>query len=151
MIYLIVAMSKNNVIGLKNNIPWDIPIYKKWFNINTFHGTVIMGYNTYKSNGLLPGRRNIVISRQAKPVNVHVDWYNHLEVALKSIPPMQDAYIIGGVELFITAMQYVDSILLTRIHKDVKGDVFLNLPKTKLVWSQKQHNYSFEIHKCIKN
>ena len=120
MIYLIVAVSNNHVIGRNNGLPWRIPKDMKWFKMNTWGGTVIMGRKTFESCGPLPGRRNIVISRRPKP-DTHVEWYNHLDVAMQNV---DDAYIIGGAELYITALKYVDAMIVTRVERDVEGDVF---------------------------
>ena len=142
MIYLIVAVSKNHVIGRNNGLPWRIPLDMKWFKMNTYGSTVIMGRRTYESCGPLPGRRNIVISRRPKP-DVDVEWYNHLDVAMQNV---KDAFIIGGAELYITALKYVDAMIVTRVEKDVEGDVFFEVPQGKLVWSRQERGFRFEIY-----
>ena len=142
MIYLIVAVSNNHVIGRNNGLPWRIPKDMKWFKMNTWGGTVIMGRRTFESCGPLPGRRNIVISRRAKP-NVDVEWYNHLDVAMRNV---KDAYIIGGAELYITALRYVDAMIVTRVEKNVEGDVFFEVPEGKRVWSRQENGFRFEIY-----
>lgn len=142
MIYLIVAVSKNHVIGRNNGLPWRIPKDMKWFKMNTWGGTVIMGRKTFESCGPLPGRRNIVISRRPKP-DVDVEWYNHLDVAMQNV---KDAYIIGGAELYITALKYVDAMIVTRVEKTVEGDVFFEVPVGKRVWSHQELGFRFEIY-----
>jgi len=142
MIYLIVAVSNNHVIGRNNGLPWKIPKDLKWFKMNTYGGTVIMGRKTFESCGPLPGRRNIVISRRPKP-DTHVEWYNHLDVAMQHV---DDAYIIGGAELYITALRYVDAMIVTRVQRDVQGDVFFQVPAGKLVWSRQEEGFRFEIY-----
>lgn len=142
MIYLIVAVSQNHVIGRNNGLPWRIPLDMKWFKMNTYGSTVIMGRRTFESCGPLPGRRNIVISRRPKP-NVNVEWYNHLDVAMRNV---KDAFIIGGAELYITALRYVDAMIVTRVEKDVEGDVFFEVPQGKLVWSRQEKGFRFEIY-----
>lgn len=142
MIYLIVAVSKNHVIGRNNGLPWRIPKDMKWFKMNTWGGTVIMGRKTFESCGPLPGRRNIVISRRPKP-DVDVEWYNHLNVAMQNV---KDAYIIGGAELYITALKYVDAMIVTRVEKTVEGDVFFEVPAGKRVWSRQELGFRFEIY-----
>ena len=142
MIYLIVAVSKNHVIGRNNGLPWKIPLDMKWFKMNTYGSTVIMGRRTYESCGPLPGRRNIVISRRPKP-DVDVEWYNHLDVAMQNV---KDAFIIGGAELYITALKYVDAMIVTRVEKVVEGDVFFEVPQGKLVWSRQERGFRFEIY-----
>ena len=142
MIYLIVAVSKNHVIGRNNGLPWRIPKDMKWFKMNTWGGTVIMGRKTFEACGPLPGRRNIVISRRPKP-DVNVEWYNHLDVAMQNV---DDAYIIGGAELYITALKYVDAMIVTRVEKNVEGDVFFEVPVGKCVWSRQELGFRFEIY-----
>ena len=149
MIYLIVAVSNNHVIGRNNGLPWRIPKDMKWFKMNTWGGTVIMGRKTFESCGPLPGRRNIVISRRPKPdidVKWHgttVEWYNHLDVAMANV---KDGFIIGGAELYITALRYVDAMIVTRVEKNVEGDVFFEVPEGKRVWSRQEHGFRFEIY-----
>ena len=143
MIYLVVAVSDNHVIGRNNGLPWRIPLDMKWFKMNTWGGTVIMGRKTFESCGPLPGRRNIVISRRPKP-DVNVEWYNHLDVAMQHV---SDAYIIGGAELYMTSLKYVDAMIVTRVQREVDGDVFFEVPRGKLVWSKQQDGFRFEIIK----
>ena len=146
MIYMIVAVSDNHVIGRNNGLPWRIPKDMKWFKMNTWGSTVIMGRRTFESCGPLPGRRNIVISRRPKP-DVNVEWYNHLDVAMQHV---DDAFIIGGAELYITSLKYVDAMIVTRVEKTVEGDVFFEVPPGKLVWSRQEWGYRFEIYKTYK-
>ena len=141
MIYLIVAVSNNHVIGRNNGLPWRIPLDMKWFKMNTWGGTVIMGRKTFESCGPLPGRRNIVISRRPKP-DTNVEWYNHLDVAMANV---KDAYIIGGADLYITSLKYVDAMIVTRVERDVQGDVFFEVPEGKRVWSHQEKGFRFEI------
>ena len=146
MIYMIVAVSDNHVIGRNNGLPWRIPKDMKWFKMNTWGSTVIMGRRTFESCGPLPGRRNIVISRRPKP-DVNVEWYNHLDVAMEHV---DDAFIIGGAELYITSLKSVDAMIVTRVEKTVEGDVFFEVPPGKLVWSRQEWGYRFEIYKTYK-
>lgn len=143
---MIVAVSDNHVIGRNNGLPWRIPKDMKWFKMNTWGSTVIMGRRTFESCGPLPGRRNIVISRRPKP-DVNVEWYNHLDVAMQHV---DDAFIIGGAELYITSLKYVDAMIVTRVEKTVEGDVFFEVPPGKLVWSRQEWGYRFEIYKTYK-
>ena len=92
--------------------------------------------------GPLPGRRNIVISRRPKP-DTNVEWYNHLDVAMANV---KDAYIIGGAELYITSLKYVDAMIVTRVERDVQGDVFFEVPEGKRVWSHQEKGFRFEIY-----
>ena len=101
-----------------------------------------MGRKTFEACGPLPGRRNIVISRRPKP-DVDVEWYNHLDVAMQNVG---DAYIIGGADLYITSLKYVDAMIVTRVEQDVEGDVYFEVPEGNLVWSQQRKGFRFEIY-----
>ena len=114
----------------------------KWFKMNTWGSTVIMGRKTFESCGPLPGRRNIVISRRPKPA-VDVEWYNDLDAALANV---KNAFIIGGAELYITSLKYVDAMIVTRVERDVEGDVFFEVPRGKRVWWRQEKGFRFEIY-----
>lgn len=162
-VYLIAAISKNNVIGVDNRLPWTLPYDLKWFQMNTKEGAVIMGRRTWDSlpKKPLPNRLNIILSRSTKimPENIfeppkQIRWCNNVSGALKEASRSKKIYIIGGAEIYRDFMFAVDVFILTRIHSIVKGKKMVNLrlPKhKKLVWSSKtfQENgitFHFEIY-----
>jgi len=125
MIALIVARSKNNVIGRNGKIPWSIPGEQKQFRELTTGNIVVMGRKTFEEIGHpLPNRKNIVISRNAQYS------YDNLIV----LPSLNDAleyylegdiYIAGGYNLFKEAIDIVDMMYITEIDLVVEnGDVF---------------------------
>ena len=57
-----------------------------------------------------------------------------------------DAYIIGGADLYITSLKYVDAMIVTRVEQDVEGDVYFEVPEGNLVWSQQRKGFRFEIY-----
>jgi dihydrofolate reductase len=125
MISLVVAAARNNVIGKGNALPWDLPNDLKHFREVTAGHTVIMGRKTFESIGRpLPKRRNVVITRQPdyKPEGVEVAA--SLEAALASVPASEEAFIIGGGEIFKMALPIADRVYLTRVEADVAGDAF---------------------------
>ena len=145
MIYLVCAVSENNVIGKNNRLPWKIPSDLRWFKMNTYGGAVIMGRKTFESCGALPGRRNIVISRRPKPTGLtNVEWYNHIAIALSNV---KHGYIIGGAEIYEATLKYVDAMIITRVHKHVQGDTFFEPPQGHLVWSHPKKGFTFSIYK----
>lgn len=124
-VFLVVAVSENNVIGIDNQLPWKVPMDLKWFKMNTMHGAIIMGRKTWDSipKKPLPNRTNIIISRQAKPKDVQVHWYNQLKMALQySTRKHRNTYIIGGSDIFHLGMPAVNVLLVTRIHKHIEHD-----------------------------
>lgn len=127
----IVAVAKNDVIGVNNALPWDIPEDMKFFREKTKGRALIMGRKTYESVGHpLPQRLNVVVTRQP---DYKVDAPNvivkpDLKSALKHCKSQtskygEEIFIIGGGEIFKESMNLVDVIYLTRIHKDFPGDI----------------------------
>ena len=125
---IIVAASDNNVIGINSKLPWNLPEDMKFFKNTTWGSPVIMGRKTFTSMECnpLPGRMNIVITRQKdwKPEGVLVvESYNDaLFVAAGT--DSNEAYLIGGGEIFKDLINKVDRLLITRVHAIVDGDVF---------------------------
>jgi dihydrofolate reductase len=125
MVSLVVAAARNNVIGKGNALPWDLPNDLKHFREVTSGHTVIMGRKTFESIGRpLPKRRNIVITRQEdyKPEGVEV--VGSLEAAITAVPTGEEAFVIGGGEIFKQALPLADRVYLTRVEADVEGDAF---------------------------
>lgn len=127
----IVAVSSNDVIGVNNTLPWDIPEDMKFFREKTKNRAIIMGRKTFESVGHpLPHRLNIVITRQkdyksdAPNVVVVPNLKAGIEAAQAQVSKYTDEiFIIGGGEIFKESMDIVDVIYLTRIHKEFPGDI----------------------------
>jgi dihydrofolate reductase len=125
IISIIVAVAENQVIGFDNHLLWHISEdLKRFKNLTTGHH-VIMGRKTYESVGKpLPGRVNIVISRQE---NFKVEGClvaNSLENALELAKQDSEVFIIGGGEIYNQALPITDKIYLTRVHAGFPGDTF---------------------------
>lgn len=122
-IYHVVAMARNRVIGQGNKLPWHFPEDLKQFKKTTLGSTVIMGRKTYESIGRpLPGRENFVISRTLGQVQgIHV--FRSVGNAIGAVTT-ENAFIIGGAEIYRSTIQSVDGIYLTRIDQDYDGDAF---------------------------
>lgn len=117
---IIVAIAKNNAIGLKNQLLYRLPNDLKRFKQLTTGHTIIMGRKTFESlpKGALPNRRNIVLSRQEGLHYENAECYRSIEEALMQCDYTEDVYIIGGGEL------YRQTIGLTkRIHLTVVDDI----------------------------
>ena len=125
MIALIVARSKNNVIGRNGKIPWSIPGEQKQFRELTTGNIVVMGRKTFEEIGHpLPDRKNIVISRNAQYSYDNLIILPSLNDALEYYSE-GDIYIAGGYNLFKEAIGIVDKMYITEIDLVIEnGDVF---------------------------
>lgn len=144
MIAHIVAAAKNGVIGRDGDLPWNIPEDMKWFRERTRGHILIMGRKTFEAvEHPLPHRLNVVVTRDKnyKPkvtdspkAPVHV--VHSIEEALAYSRPLANQYgneifIIGGGEIYHQSVKFVDTIYLTRIHRDVDGDATYPDPDLK--------------------
>ena len=129
-ISMIVARSRNHVIGRDNQMPWKISADLQFFKKVTMGHPVIMGRKTWESIGRpLPGRRNIVVSRNAQLQLVGAEVASSLDVALNSLSEAPRVFVIGGEQLFTQAFARADRLYITEIDLDVEGgDTFFNIP-----------------------
>ena len=125
MISLIVARSKNNVIGKDGNIPWKIKGEQKQFKELTTNNIVIMGRKSYEEIGHpLPNRFNIVVSSTVNYEAENLITVKTLKEALEYTNG-KDIYVAGGYGIFKEAIPYVDKMYITEVDMEVEnGDVF---------------------------
>jgi len=120
---LIVAVADNGVIGRQNELPWRLPEDLKRFKALTMGKHIVMGRKTFDSIGKpLPGRTNIVITRQADlsvPGCVVVD---SLSAALTAAGKVDEVMVIGGGEIYRQALPQADRVHLTAVHAAIDGD-----------------------------
>jgi dihydrofolate reductase len=123
---LIVAMSRNRVIGRDNRLPWHLPEDLKRFRKITTGHPVIMGRKTFESIGrLLPNRENIILTRQPEYRVLGAKIVASLDEALSHCHqsnPEQEVFILGGAEVYRQALPLVQRLYLTCIEQDVEGD-----------------------------
>ena len=116
-------MASNRVIGLDNQMPWHLSADLKKFKQITMGSPILMGRKTFESIGRpLPGRRNIIISRNPSYQQQGCDVFNELEVAIDSCKGCDEIFVIGGAKLYKTMLPHADYLYLTEIHKDFAGD-----------------------------
>ena len=121
---LIVAMTKNRVIGKDNQMPWHLPADLAWFRQNTTGKPVIMGRKTFESIGRpLPKRTNIVLSHQPFEHD-GVIWKDSLESAVDFVRDSKEIMLIGGGQLFNEYLSKADRLYLTEIQTELDGDTF---------------------------
>lgn len=122
---IVVAIAHNRVIGANNTMPWHLPEDLKRFKSLTLGKPVIMGRRTYDSIGrALPGRRNIVITRDANWMADGVEVVHSLDEALMLVKNDTEASIIGGAQLYLQAMGIAQSLMVTEIDLNVPGDTY---------------------------
>jgi dihydrofolate reductase len=122
---MIVAASANNVIGADGGLPWRLSDDMRRFKEITMGKPMIMGRLTYESIGkALPGRRSIVLTRQADYEAAGVDVVSTPEAALQLVGNADEVMIIGGGKVYEQFLPMSDRIYLTRVHTEVDGDTF---------------------------
>jgi dihydrofolate reductase len=124
MISIIVAVAQNGVIGVDNRLPWHLPDDLKRFKALSMGKPIVMGRRTFESIGKpLPGRTNIVVSRQPELVIAGAIVTPSLDAALAAAGAVPEVVVIGGAELFRQVLPRTDVVHLTRVHAHVAGDV----------------------------
>jgi len=127
-ISMIVAKSLNSVIGLGNKLPWTLKTDLANFKKVTMGHHLIMGRKTFESLGgkLLPGRMHLVVSSDPKAASENVIWFNSIFRALKYAERQgeKEVFIIGGGQIYKSALSLIDRLYLTEIQAEVKGDTF---------------------------
>lgn len=122
-INLIVAMARNRVIGIGNKMPWKLPADFAWFKRHTLGHPVVMGRKTFESIGKpLPGRRNLVISRNRDWRADGCEVFHTLDAALASCTPNEQVFVIGGATLYNEVLPHADRVYLTEVDVTVDGD-----------------------------
>lgn len=135
MISLLVAYDLNRVIGIDNKMPWHIPEELKYFKKVTMGKAIVMGRKTFESIGRpLPGRLNIIVTRNKNYEAAGVEVFHDLQTAVERGKEYSDeVVIIGGAEIFNLAMDSADRLYITIIRKAFEGDTFF--PKHDDRWS----------------
>jgi len=122
-ICLIAAIAANRVIGRNNALPWHLPADLRRFKALTLGHPVVMGRNTHASIGRpLPGRRNLVITRNRDYRAPGCEVVHSLDAALAACPGATVIFIIGGAELYRQALPRAQCLEFTEIHAEFDGD-----------------------------
>lgn len=129
-ISIIVALSENNVVGVRNQLPWKLSADLKRLKALTMGHHIIMGRKTYESIGKpLPGRTNVIISRNKDYQAEGCVLANSLQHALEIALDDEEVFVFGGGEIFNEAMDKADKIYMTRVHKHIDGDTYFPVVK----------------------
>ncbi|MFM2112049.1 MAG: hypothetical protein RLZZ271_709 [Pseudomonadota bacterium] len=125
-LHLIWAQARNRVIGLNGVMPWHLPEDLAHFKQHTQGCPVIMGRKTWDSLPPrfrpLPGRRNIVITRQSDWVAEGAEVTGSLPTAMHSCSDAETVWIIGGAQIYAQALPLAQRVVMTQIDADYTGD-----------------------------
>jgi len=137
-IKLVVAYSANRVIGRDNDLPWRLPADLAHFKRTTMGLPILMGRKTWESLGRpLPGRPNLVISRDPGYIAEGAQVFTSLAAALAACNNEVTVCVIGGAQIFEEALPLAHEIVATEIHANIEGDVFFPaLPAQQ--WKEQQ-------------
>ncbi len=158
---LIVAATRNQVIGRDNQMPWHLPADLRHFKQRTLGKPIIMGRKTWESLGRpLPGRLNIVITQQAATAFDGAEVFSDLQAAIQrgqewaSEQGADEVMVIGGGQLYQQALCLTQRVYLTRIDLELEGDTFfpvLDAQQWQLIEAQahpaqdQEPGYTFEV------
>lgn len=159
---IIVAISDNNVIGKNNGLLWRLSADMRFFKEKTTGHHIIMGRKTFESlgNRLLPNRTSIVISRNADyQLPEGGILATSIENAIAKVKDETEAFFIGGEQIYKSALPFVDTLYITRVHHTFDGDAFfpeIDKSQWKLVSSEhhkadekNEYDYTFETYQRI--
>jgi dihydrofolate reductase len=125
---LIFSHASNGVIGISNTLPWHLPEDMAHFRRNTLGCPVIMGRKTWDSLPPkfrpLPGRLNLVVTRQSDWSATGAVVVHSLEAACAACPSDSTAWVMGGAEIYAQALPLADTALVTDIEASYEGDAF---------------------------
>lgn len=156
----VVVTDLNNAIGLNNKLLCHLPADLKFFKSVTMGSPIIMGRKTFESIGrLLPGRRNIIISRNSNYKVEGADVYGSIQQAIEHCKSEEKVFIIGGAEIYKQSMEYLNEIYRTLIHHKFEADTFfgpIDQNKFRKTWSEdhkadekNKYDYTFERYERI--
>ena len=161
-IKLICAISKNNVIGNENKLPWNISEDLKRFKELTSNNWIVMGRKTFDSIGRpLPDRKNIVLSKNKNLKIDSVEVFNTPEDVIESYKnnsDQKDLFIIGGTYIYELFLEYCEYLFITYVDKEYLGDAFfpkINWDEWKLIGEETKFddkegvNFNFRDYKRI--
>ena len=138
MLSMIAALANNRVIGKDNEMPWHLPADLQFFKKTTMGCPIIMGRKTYDSIGRpLPGRLNIILSRDRSLFLEGCTVVNTLESALLAARGAEEVFITGGSHLYNKFIGNADRLYLTLIDAEFEGDTFFP-DYTQYKWKETQ-------------
>lgn len=159
IIAAIVAIDLNHAIGKNNQLLWHLPADLKFFKQTTMGCPIIMGRKTYQSIGrLLPGRKNIIITRNEDFKIEGAEIYQSLNDAISKCDS-EKVFVIGGAEIYTLAMPLIKELYITIVKNKFDADTFfskINTSQFNLVWEEcheadEKNKFDYCFQKWIKN
>lgn len=151
---LVVAVARNGVIGRDNQLPWRLPADLAFFKRITMGHPIVMGRRTHESIGKpLPGRHNIVVTRNPGYKAPGCTVVGSLDAAYAAAGSVEEVCVIGGSGIFEAALSGADRIYFTDVQADVEGDTYFP-PFDRSKWREtelqrhdadERHSYPFRI------
>lgn len=141
---MIAAINQDGIIGINNQLPWNVPEDLKRFRALTSGGTIIMGRKTFDSIGRpLPNRRNLVLSRSMEPKD-KVEVFPNFTKLLLEITGLENVWVIGGAEIYkmFLEAEAVDGLDLTMVDFPIED-------KTNAVYLPQIPNYLKEVSSAV--
>ena len=157
-LHLIVAHARNGAIGIDGKLPWYLPEDRKHFKRTTLGKPVIMGRKTWESLGRpLPGRKNVVITRQADYVAEGACVVPTIEAALEAVKDEPVAFILGGAQIYEQTLPLVKVAHVTVINADYDADAYFKplddehwlLDEEQTFPATDAHPFSFSIRRYL--
>lgn len=122
---LIVAMDENRLIGSDNGLPWHLPADLAYFKRTTLGKPIVMGRKTHESIGKpLPGRRNIIITRDSDFTAAGCEVVNSIAAAMNLLADSEEIMLIGGASLYQQTIDQASCLYVTQIHHAFSGDTW---------------------------
>ena len=149
IISIIVAMTPERLIGAAGRLPWYLPDDLKRFRKLTMGHAIVMGRKTFSSIGrALPGRRNLVVSRNANPPATEgIEWFTSLDEAIEFARAAgeTECFIAGGTEIYSEALTKATRMYVTYVQRDFpfQGDTYFPM------WDQSQ--WKLVSHELVKD
>lgn len=145
---LIAAIARNGVIGKHNALPWRLSADLKHFRALTMGHPIIMGRRNWESIGRpLPGRENIVITRDRHYAAPGCRVVHSLDEAIAACSGHEQAFIIGGAEIYAQALPLVSVLYLTEVDAEVEGDVhFPPFDRSRFKEISREHHEADDAH-----
>jgi len=159
-ISLVAAVAQNFAIGKNNQLLWHLSNDLKFFKAYTLGKVIIMGRKTFESIGkrALPGRVNVVITRDETIQVENIVVFKTLQNALEHYKQVEEVCIVGGAQMYKEALDLANTLVLTRVDVSMDADVYfpqVNFSEWKLVWEEKhfadeKHAYNYTFQKLEK-
>ena len=122
---LIWAMDNNRLIGRENALPWKLPADMAWFKKSTMGKPILMGRKTYESIGRpLPGRTNIILSRQSDLQIEGCTVVHSLDEAVTKVADVDEIMVMGGAEIYALLLEQANRLYITEIDSEFEGDAW---------------------------